>query len=180
MPTPAQYSNFEHGYQSSDESAHPSKQTQKNLEKSYMEDATSAFKPSFSEYTSNSGNQADVESQQNAEMRPFYALIENKRIRNMFNTKQIEILERVFEQTHYPDSAMREQLSRSLGLRVVRIQVWFQNRRAKYKKMDASGGGKSGKMDFFDTSLIKNKLKALSIPSFYFYLSYTILINKSV
>jgi hypothetical protein len=108
-------------------------------------------------------NRTDV-SQVAAEMRPFYALIENKRIRNMFNAKQIEILERVFEQTHYPDSAMREQLSRSLGLSVVRIQVWFQNRRAKYKKMDASSGDgyKPGKLDFFDSSIIKNKLKALS------------------
>ena len=68
----------------------------------------------------------------------FFPQIENKRIRNMFNTKQIEILEKVFEQTHYPDSTMREQLSKSLNLSAGRIQVWFQNRRAKYKKLDSS------------------------------------------
>jgi paired mesoderm homeobox protein 2 len=111
-----------------------------------------------------------------AMMMPFFTLIANKRIRNMFNVKQIEILERVFEQTHYPDATMREQLSRTLGLSVVRIQVWFQNRRAKYKKLDASSlplgassraSGKSGlnsKMDgLFDANAIRNKLKALSM-----------------
>ena len=62
--------------------------------------------------------------------------IENKRVRNMFSEKQIEILERAFEQTHYPDLGMREELSRVLNLKPLRIQVWFQNRRAKYRKFD--------------------------------------------
>lgn len=62
--------------------------------------------------------------------------IENKRVRNMFSEKQIEILERAFEQTHYPDLGMREDLSRLLNLKPLRIQVWFQNRRAKYRKFD--------------------------------------------
>lgn len=64
--------------------------------------------------------------------------IENKRVRNMFNEKQIEILERAFEQTHYPDLGMREELSKLLNLKPIRIQVWFQNRRAKYRKFDFS------------------------------------------
>ncbi|CAF0709705.1 unnamed protein product [Brachionus calyciflorus] len=66
----------------------------------------------------------------------FFPLIENKRIRNMFTASQIEILEKVFEQTHYPDSSIREQLSSRFNLSSMRIQVWFQNRRAKYRKMD--------------------------------------------
>lgn len=68
----------------------------------------------------------------------FFPSIENKRIRNMFSTNQIEILEKVFEQTHYPDATIREQLSMNLNLNVMRIQVWFQNRRAKYRKMDVA------------------------------------------
>ena len=89
-----------------------------------------------------------------------YAQIENKRIRNMFNTKQIEILERVFEQTHYPDSTMREQLSASLNLNVIRIQVWFQNRRAKYKKMDSAD--RNDESNVTGLSSIKRKFKVTS------------------
>lgn len=66
----------------------------------------------------------------------FYPNIENKRVRNMFTSSQIEILEKVFEQTHYPDASIREQLSSRFNLNSMRIQVWFQNRRAKYRKMD--------------------------------------------
>ena len=33
-----------------------------------------------------------------------------KTMRNMFSYSQIEILENIFEQTHYPDSTMREKL----------------------------------------------------------------------
>lgn len=67
----------------------------------------------------------------------FFPNIENKRVRNMFTASQIEILEKVFEQTHYPDSSIREQLSLRFNLNSMRIQVWFQNRRAKYRKMDS-------------------------------------------
>ena len=56
-----------------------------------------------------------------------------KTMRNMFSYSQIEILENIFEQTHYPDSTMREKLSGHLGINSSRIQVWFQNRRAKVK-----------------------------------------------
>lgn len=68
-----------------------------------------------------------------------YPSLENKRIRNMFSIKQIEILEKVFEQTHYPDISIREELSKKLNLKPIRIQVWFQNRRAKYRKNDLKG-----------------------------------------
>ncbi len=54
----------------------------------------------------------------------------------MFSIDQIEVLEKIFEQTHYPDSMMRERLSKHLGIDAVRLQVWFQNRRAKFRKLD--------------------------------------------
>ncbi len=61
----------------------------------------------------------------------------NKRTRKMFNQNQIDILENVFEQTHYPDSSVRFNLSSRLNLSLARVQIWFQNRRAKYRKLDS-------------------------------------------
>jgi len=60
----------------------------------------------------------------------------NKRTRKMFNQNQIDVLEHIFEQTHYPDSSVRFNLSSKLDLSVARVQIWFQNRRAKYRKLD--------------------------------------------
>ena len=60
-----------------------------------------------------------------------------KRTRKMFSQAQIKTLENIFDQMHYPDSTTRINLSSKLNLNVARIQVWFQNRRAKYRKMDA-------------------------------------------
>ena len=71
--------------------------------------------------------------------------LENKRNRNIFSEAEIQIMESVFEQTHYPDAYIREQLSFQLNQSVSRIQVWFQNRRAKYRKQE-SNKNKSSKL----------------------------------
>ena len=56
--------------------------------------------------------------------------------RTNITSKQLEILKNVFSASPKPTRLMREQLARDTGLPMRVIQVWFQNKRSKEKRIN--------------------------------------------
>ena len=59
---------------------------------------------------------------------------QSKKTRQCFTTKQVEELEALFQETSYPDTYTRKLLAKRMRVTDARIQIWFQNKRAKLRR----------------------------------------------
>ncbi|GMR31018.1 hypothetical protein PMAYCL1PPCAC_01213 [Pristionchus mayeri] len=76
----------------------------------------------------------------------------NKRPRTTISAKSLETLKQAYQTSSKPARHVREQLAAETGLDMRVVQVWFQNRRAKEKRLKKDAGRRWTTADSLDSS----------------------------
>ncbi|XP_036406224.1 homeobox protein goosecoid-like [Megalops cyprinoides] len=90
-----------------------------------------------------------------------------RRHRTIFTEEQLEALESLFLETKYPDVGKREQLARRVQLREEKVEVWFKNRRAKWRRQQRGSSKLSGNSQRCDSSDTEERKHDLDTGSGY-------------
>ncbi|KJH50555.1 homeobox domain protein [Dictyocaulus viviparus] len=77
--------------------------------------------------------------------------------RSSFSQEQLEMLESLFLKDPYPSAAQRMELVKSTQLPEARIQVWFSNRRAKWRRTHQESSGSSIERDDTEQTVLLKK-----------------------
>jgi len=88
----------------------------------------------------------------------------NKKKRQRTSPDQLAILEQIFQTDKMPSQQTRVQLADQLGMSSRRVQIWFQNKRAKVKR-GISKSGEIGPMGSLSPLQIDGRDPALSFSS---------------
>jgi hypothetical protein len=83
----------------------------------------------------NNNNNTIQREQESAKQTAPTVRVYKRRSRTKFNKRQLDILDAAFLRTHYPDVNVIDKLANILDLSTERISIWFQNRRARFKKL---------------------------------------------
>lgn len=88
--------------------------------------------------------------------------VRQRRQRTNFTEQVIDKLEEFFSKNPYPDINEREQMAKMLNTTEDRVQVWFQNKRARYRKRVL----KENKNNISQTQIKRSKVDLDETPEF--------------
>ncbi|KAM4694192.1 homeobox protein Mix.1-like [Discoglossus pictus] len=86
--------------------------------------------------------------------------LSHRRKRTVYSPDQLDALEKFYQTNQYPDIHHRDYLAKHIHLPEARIQVWFQNRRAKDRRQQ----GNSAKFPGYGNHYTNNKFMYTSSP----------------
>ncbi|KAG5732769.1 Homeobox protein OTX2 [Termitomyces sp. T112] len=90
-------------------------------------------RPAAQSSTSNSQKDAAGTSKGDEPLQPAAPLTKKKRTRTLTTPHQAAVLHALLAKSRFPNTAVREEVGRSIGLSARKVQVWFQNQRQKQR-----------------------------------------------